>query len=310
MPAAGSWAPKAVSNIVRQRAYSGVHEVRFKGEEEAIERHVPPILDAPVIQDRAIAALLENGRRHNREGDRKYLLSGLVRCAYCGYGCSASAAWSKGKRYSYYTCISNRVDTDASPHRAPHVRAEWLEEMVWADVRRFLENPGEVLEQVKEQLSSEGEVAELEARRDDLGRRLAEKSSEKDRYVKLYARGSLSEEELDLYLSDLKNATDNLKLLLEAVDAELAERQERIETAAGVEAWLLALRERVSEVEEDTEEAYQARRQLVRLLVTGIEAGRDPDGRVDVRITYRFGPPAEAASAGVGFVSAGHNSKL
>src|SRR5215211_4619720 len=68
MPAAGSWAPKAVSNIVRQRAYSGVHEVRFKGEEEAIERHVPPILDAPVIQDRAIAALLENGRRHNRGG--------------------------------------------------------------------------------------------------------------------------------------------------------------------------------------------------------------------------------------------------
>jgi len=231
---------------LRQRVSSGVHEVRFKGEEEAIERRVPPILDHWSIQDRAIAALLENRRRRNRDGDRKYLLSGLVKCAYCGYGCSASAAWSKGKRYSCYTCINNKVDTDAPPHSAPHVRAEWLEEMVWADVRRFLENPGEVLEEVKEQLSSEGEVAQLEARRDDVGRRLAEKSSEKDRYVKHFARGSLSEEELDLYLTDLKNATDNLKLLLEAADAELAERQERIETA---EAWLLALRERVAEVE-------------------------------------------------------------
>ncbi len=66
-------------------------------------------------------------------------------------------------------------------------------------------------------------------------------------------RGSLSEEELDLYLTDLKNATDNLKLLLEAADAELTERRARIESAEGVEAWLLALRECLAEVEEDTE---------------------------------------------------------
>jgi hypothetical protein len=132
---------------------------------------------------------------------------------------------------------------------------------------------------------------------------------EKDRFVKLYARGLLSEEELDLYLTDLKNATDNLKLLLEAADAELAERRERVETAEGVEAWLLALRERVAEVEEDTEEAHRVRHQLVRLLVAGIKASRHPDGGADIRITYRFGPPAEAIGAGVGFMSAGQNSK-
>jgi site-specific DNA recombinase len=149
------WAPKVVSNIIRQRAYSGVHEVRFKGDEETIKRHVPPILAHRDLQDRAIVALADNGRLREREEDRKYLLAGLVRCAECGYACSASATWSKGKRYSYYTCISNRVETTAPRHSAPHVRAEWLEETVWADVRRFLENPGDVLERVKEQLSSE-----------------------------------------------------------------------------------------------------------------------------------------------------------
>jgi hypothetical protein len=192
---------------------------------------------------------------------------------------------------------------------APHIRAEWLEETVWADVRRFLENPGDVLEQVKEQLSSEEEAGELEAWRNDLGRRLAEKRSEKDRYVKLYARGSLSEEELDLYLTDLKNATDNLKLLLAVADADLAERRERTLAAESVEAWLLALRERVVEVEGDSEEAYQARHQQVRLLVAGITVGRDPDGRADIRITYRFGLSSEAIGAGVGFVSTGKNGK-
>jgi hypothetical protein len=126
--------------------------------------------------------------------------------------------------------------------------------------------------------------------------------------VKLYARGSLSEEELDLYLADLKNAADNLKLLLEATDAELAERRKHVEAAEGVEAWLLALRERVSEVEEDTEEAYRVRRQVVRLLVAGIKAGRRPDGRADIRLTYRFGPPVEAVGTGVGFVGGGKNT--
>lgn len=148
-----------------------------------------------------------------------------------------------------------------------------------------------MLERVKEQLSSEDEMAELEARRDDLGRRLAQKSAEKDRYVKPYARGSLSEDELDLYLTDLKNATDNLKLLLETADAELSERLERADTAEGIE------------------EAYQVRHQLLRLLVAGIEAGRNSDGKVDIRITYRFGAPAETSDAGAMFASAGQNSK-
>jgi HAD superfamily hydrolase (TIGR01509 family) len=85
--------------------------------------------------------------------------------------------------------------------------------------------------------------------------------------------------------STLLNATDNLKLLLEAANVGLIERRER------VEAWLLALRGRLAEVEEDTEEAFRVIHQLVRLLVAGIEAGRGPDGRVDIRITYRFGPP-------------------
>jgi hypothetical protein len=47
----------------------------------------------------------------------------------------------------------------------------------------------------------------------------------------------------------------------------------------------------VEEVEGDSPEAYQKRRELVKLLVAGITAGKHDDGSPDVRITYRFGPP-------------------
>jgi hypothetical protein len=57
-------------------------------------------------------------------------------------------------------------------------------------------------------------------------------------------------------------------------------------------AWLAALKQRVAEVEADTEDAFRVRRQLVKLLVAGITARkRHEDGGTEVRITYRFGPP-------------------
>src|SRR5215203_3947754 len=87
----------------------------------------------------------------------------------------------------------------------------------------------------------EDEAEKLEKRQGDLRKRLAGKQAEKDRYVRLYAQGH------------------------------------------------------ISEVEAETDEAFQARRQLVKLLVTGITVGRKVDRSPKIDITYRFGPPSEAA---------------
>ena len=84
--------------------------------------------------------------------------------------------------------------------------APWLEDLVWRDVRTFLENPGETLERLREQLAGDDRATEeLEARLADLTKRLAAKQSEKDRYVRLYAQGHISEEKLETYLLDLKH---------------------------------------------------------------------------------------------------------
>ena len=180
-----------------------------------------------------------------------------------------------------------------SPARArPHVRAEWLEETVWADVRQFLrDDPGAVLERVREQMGSGGSTAELEERRADLSKRLAGKHKERDRWLHLYAQGHMSDAELEAHLTDLRAQIGNLTLLLESVEDELEAQREYVQVAETTEAWLLRLRARVEEVEGDSPEAYQKRRELVKLLVARITAGKHDDGSPDVRITYRFGPP-------------------
>ena len=78
-----------------------------------------------------------------------------------------------------------------------------------------------------------------------------------------------------------------------SVEAELSQKREQTELADTTEAWLYTLRERLEEVEEDTPEAFQARRRLVKLLVKSVSAGKRPgDGRTEIQITYRFGPPS------------------
>ena len=211
------------------------------------------------------------------------------------------------KKYAYYSCASNRAypGGGAPPHRAPSIAADWMEDLVWADVRAFLENPGVVLERLRsEGIDTDSSLNELETRRDDLTKRLTAKNAEKDRYIRKYAQGHISEEELADYMTDIKYQADNLRLLISSVEEDFASLGvSRVELQSAAE-WLSALRECVSEVESDTPEAFQKRRELVRLLVEGITTARDENGHPRVEITYRFGPPTEET-----FVSSVRNTE-
>src|SRR5215211_5286822 len=119
-------------------------------------------------------------------------------------------------------CKDLRFRRGAPSYKPSFVRAEWLEELVWSDVRRFLENPGEVLERLREQHDAADDAGELEARRMELAKRIAARQAEKDRYVRAYAQGYISEEELETYLAELKKQTDNVRVLLASIEVELS----------------------------------------------------------------------------------------
>jgi hypothetical protein len=103
----------------------------------------------------------------------------------------------RDKKYPTTDATRSTPGALTEPH-VPYVNAPWLEEKVWADVRWFLENPGEVLERVREQMESDDASAELETRHADLTDRLAAKHKERDRWLRLYAQGHISDAELEL----------------------------------------------------------------------------------------------------------------
>lgn len=82
-----------------------------------------------------------------------------------------------------------------------------------------------------------------------------------------------------------------MRVLLASVEADLSERQERTALTDTTHAWLLSLGRRMAEVEEDTPEGFEKRRQLVE----SISLGRSQqEGCSEVQITYHFGPPPDS----------------
>ena len=78
--------------------------------------------------------------------------------------------------------------------------------------------------------------------------------------------------------------------MLAAVESDLAAKDEQTLVARTTEAWLLTLRENLADVEQDTEVAFGARRELAKLLVERISVSRGEDDRPRIEITCRFGP--------------------
>ena len=160
-----------------------------------------------------------------------------------------------------------------------------------------MENPGEVLERVKEQMEERhSQAGELEERLTSLTKRLASAQGEKDKYIKLYAAGHLDEEELETHLLDLKNRISNLKILMESAEANLAREEQDASAARSTAVWLTSLRGNLEALEVDTDEAWYGRRELVEQLVERITVSRTEDGKTKVHIAYKFAPPVQAAS--------------
>jgi site-specific DNA recombinase len=300
-----TWTPMAISRIVGRQAYGGTHVIRSSAGE--IEREVPPIVPED-LRLAAAARLTDNKRYGGGRPVREYLLSGLIKCESCGWNYSGLSRKLKDGRYRFrYACpmqAARRFDPHLVRKGCPTIDALWLEDLVWEDIRAFVTDPGEALARVKEQRElHRSQTHEIEEKLASLRGRLYAAHAEKDRYVRLYAKGQLDEAELDTYLLDVKNSAANLELLIDAAEAKKAEEELDARTAKDTADWLASLQDGLSALEEDTEEALQGRRRLAELFVEKITASRVPEGesegKPNVIIDYRFPVPRERTAGGV-----------
>ena len=132
----------------------------------------PPLVDEETWE-RARVLRRQRFTRAKRNTKVFYLLQHLVRCAECGLLMGGSANTKKevkrnGKLYKYeldpprryYRCYGYQ-QLRLMCRQKPMIRAERLEDLVWSEVKRVLENPDIIVAGIEALDSTEnGELAE------------------------------------------------------------------------------------------------------------------------------------------------------
>ncbi len=216
-----SWHASQVNRILRNETYKGTWwygTVRHTATDAGTRRHAQPrerwvgVPFPPLVDEETWERAQELRRRRLTRSPRNtktfHLLQHLVRCSECGLLMGARTVRSQstkkgGKWYSrrlktprrYYRCYGMGAPYRLRCREHPFIRAERLEELVWGEVRRVLEQPeliaaGLAALEPDEDGGLDGEIARTE-------RELAGVQLEEDRAIRLYVSGKITEEQLD-----------------------------------------------------------------------------------------------------------------
>jgi site-specific DNA recombinase len=156
------WEARTVSRIVRNPAYMGVTYFRqTAGKEHAatpkdtwqVLPEVTPAIITKELFERVQTALAKSKELHPGRAQHEYPLTGFIVCGDCG---SPLVGACLSKRYRYYKCRGTYATALREKICETHyIKADWLENAVWENVKKVLNKPEVLLNEVKQQTKTE-----------------------------------------------------------------------------------------------------------------------------------------------------------
>ena len=286
------WRAGRIRNLVREPKYAGRLEYgrRGDGSRQVISAAVPRLVSDELWQGAQDA--LERNRRVTRNSPRRYLLKRVITCGIC----SLTYSGSQGRTgVGWYRCNGQIAERGpiAGKCWGHSIRADLLEPIVWADVERFLRDPGQVLDELDATSERDEQGAVAEAERTMLVGQLERLAVERLGLIRQAARGWLTDDVLDAELSRVDGVVAHLQQRVAAVEAPQA--------AAEVEVAHTLLDEVRARL--DAGLSDEQRQEIVRLLVgIRIDTTLPVDGArksAKAVIEYRF-PGVVHVSTGTG----------
>ncbi len=211
-----------------------------------IEVPVPQIIDDETWE-RAQALKEQRSRKSRRNTKELYLLQHLLRCGECGHNFHAKAYWKtssvrQGKRYRYdlaaprryYKC-NGMQSMRLHCRERQYIRAERLEEPVWDEVKRVIQNPGLIVAGIdtldsQDNGGLEEEIAQAE-------RDLRSIQMEEDRAIRLFVSGKITEAQLDHQRRFITERLESARARLDDYRAREAGGTEKRRLMEAVVAW-------------------------------------------------------------------------
>jgi len=262
--------PPALNRTARRqgRAVSRHARTRPRPVEDRIEIAVPAIVDEGTFA--AVARRLEDNRRFSARNTREpSLLMGLVSCQSCGYAYYRTSTRTKKRKLYYYRCLGSddyryqhgRVCTNQP------VRADYLDELVWAHVTALLADPALVQAELDRRLAELRAANPATAQRSRLELELARATKAIERLVQAYQENLLTLDELRARMPDLRAREAGLRGSLASLEARLLDRDTYLKLAENLEGFLGRLRDTA-----DTA-TVEARQKVLRSVVKEVLVG-------------------------------------
>jgi Recombinase. len=257
-------------------------EVRYGRRSKRRDREEIAASIEPLVSPELWAAAQETLARNRvcaKNTRRIYLLRGVIRCAGCGLTYVGS---QRRESVGWYRCNGRNRDRGPLAGRCtgPMVRTDTLEPVIWADIERFLRDPGDLLAELATEGEGSAAVTEVDALL--LRRALEGLTAQEQTAISLVVRGVLPEVALRPELDRIATDRTTLEARLATVEAQGAPS---LPTMAP--ELLAEVRARLEAGLTETQ-----RQEIVRLLVGGIvvSPGTASDGTrvTKAAVEYRF----------------------
>ncbi len=238
--------------------------------EDWIEIPVPALIDEPTFA-RAQELLQENKIRARRRTIALSLVQGLVSCRRCGYALSRTSTRSSARLIHYYRCIGSDGWRHLGGPRCTNrpVRQDLLDQIVWTEVIRLLEDPALIQAELDRRLTVARAADPTKQREQALERDLVRVSKSVERVLTAYQEELLSLEQLRERMPPLRQREHALRAELQSIAEQTRERAMYLRLAETLSAFLGRLR-----VAADTLDVVE-RQRIVRLIVKEVLVGDD-----------------------------------
>ncbi len=249
----GRWERSTVWAMLRNPAYKGAacfgktaiaprqritRPIRLRGgvvprNSASHERPAEDWIAIPVpalISEEAFALAAERLAANKTHAPRRTVtpsvVQGLVSCAKCGYALYRTSTRSSARKIHYYRCLgSDKYRRFAGPvcDNRP-VRQDLLDEVVWMEIVRLLEDPQLIQIELDRRLQAAQRADPTKRREDALRRNLLRIRKSIERLLTAYQEGLISLDELRQRMPDLRMREQTDQADLQAIADQSAER--------------------------------------------------------------------------------------
>src|SRR5262252_1435651 len=294
----GRWERSTVWGILRNPAYKGeacfgkttiaprqriTRPIRMRGgvatrnsaSHERPRQDWITIAVPPIVSERTFALAQERLQANKLHAPRRTVtpsvVQGLVSCTKCGYALYRTSTRSSARTIHYYRCLGSdawrRLSGSICNNRP--VRQDLLDEVVWTEIVRLLEDPRLIQNEIERQLAAARDADPTKRREEGLRRDLVRIRKSIDRLLTAYQEGLLPIEELRERMLQLRRRQQASTAELQPIADQSVTRTAYLRLAETLNTFLTRLRSSASALD------VSERQRIVRLLVKEVLVGDD-----------------------------------